>query len=296
MPGDEDMSQAGTDISVIVAAEGRPEGLDAAVRLILRSCEGLRSEVLVVRPAGRPVPPLPPGARLLTGEGADLVPHLWARGMAEARGGAVALTTANVRVGPAWARALLAGLARNAAGVGGPIRLAPGTGAVGRAAYFLRYGAFMADRGSPQPPEIAGDNAAYNRVDLLRHASTFQDGFWEVEFHRLMRAEGRPLAFSPDAAVEIGDAFGLGEFLRQRFRHGTRSGRYLTAVLGIPAWRSLLATPLVPFVLAARILRHARRVPGALPLAVRAIPLILPMAAAWALGEAAGALGAGRAA
>jgi hypothetical protein len=288
------VNPAEIEMSVVVAAEGRSRNLDAAVRGILGSCEGLRSEVLVVRRPSGSAPALPSAVRVLTGLESDLVPHLWARGIAEARGGAVALTTADFLVGDGWARALLAGLQSGAAGVGGPIRLTPDAGAVGRAAYFLRYAGFMARPRTPQPLEIAGDNAAYSRRDLMRHAPAFHDGFWEVEFHRLLRADGRALAFSDDAAVEIGNAFTLGDFLRQRFRHGTRSGRYRTLTLGIPRWKSLLAAPLVPFVLVSRILRHARRVPGALRLAVPVVPVILPMAGAWALGEAVGACAARR--
>jgi hypothetical protein len=45
--------------------------------------------------------------------------------------------------------------------------------------------------------EIAGDNASYKRDAFLAYSTAWRDGFWEPEFHRLLRAEGKTLAFAP---------------------------------------------------------------------------------------------------
>jgi hypothetical protein len=51
----------------------------------------------------------------------------------------------------------------------------------------------------------------------------------------------------------------------------------------------VLAAPLVPAVLALRVARRAAR-SGRLGAALAGFPALLPLAAAWAMGEAAGAL------
>ena len=58
---------------------------------------------------------------------------------------------------------------------------------------------------------------------------------------------------------------------------------------GEPAVRVLLASPLVPFVLISRIFRRAASATFPWPVAMRSIPALAALCAAWALGEGAGA-------
>jgi hypothetical protein len=185
---------------------------------------------------------------------------------------------------------LLATVASGATGAGGAITLGPGASVVDKAVYFLRYSAFQPPLDGPAV-EIPGDNAGYRTDALRRHASHMADGFWEVDFHREVRAEGGSLRFAGDAAVTFRAGGSLLDRLVERFRHGRYSGGYRVRALGHPWWRGLFATPLVPAVLTARILRRASRT-GRLGAALSSLPALLPLAAAWALGEAAGALDA----
>jgi hypothetical protein len=186
---------------------------------------------------------------------------------------------------------LLDSLASGATGAGGAIALGSGASVVGRAVYFLRYSAFQPPLGDGPAHEIPGDNAAYRTDALRRHAPSMTNGFWEVDFHRRIRAEGGRLRFAADATVTFRSGGTLADRLGERFRHGRYSGAYRTGTLGHRWWRGVLATPLVPGVLAARILRRAART-GTLGPALGGLPALIPLASAWALGEATGALGA----
>jgi hypothetical protein len=268
--GSLDVACAGVDAEVIVLDASRDETADRAQRV--------HKNARVVR--------FPPGT---------LTPQLWANGYAASRGRVVAFTTGHCIASPSWARAMLDGIEAGATGVGGPFDLAPGTSLTDWAVFYLRYSVFLqATPGRGAVPEIAGDNAAYRRDALDRHAASFGEGFWEVDFHRRVHAEGGTLALVPDAAVRFGRSFPFAAIFRQRFAHGRHFGAGRVAAGERTAWQVVLAAPLVPFVLvrriAARVLphpRHRRRF-------VLALPVSLALAVAWSAGEAWGALtGAG---
>lgn len=283
-------------LSVVVACRRPGPLLTTALDAVRAALEGVPSEVILAVPGDCASAPevlarqdvtqvlAPPDA---------LIPELWGWGLRVAHGAATAFTTAEFEVSPGWARALLSCLESGAAGAGGAIALGKRSGVVARAVYFLRYSAFLPPRGGPAA-DIPGDNAAYVGDALRRHAPSMTEGFWEVDFHRRIKREGATLRFAPEAAVTFRSDDALAERMRERYRHGRYSGRYRTRVLGHPWWRGVLATPLVPAVLALRVLRRARR-RGLLAPALSCLPALLPLAGAWAVGEAAGAV-AGRAA
>ena len=281
-------------LSVVVACTEAERSIESSLASFRAACAGIDAELLVldasrddtadraqrVHRDGRVVR-FPPGT---------LTPQLWAYGYSASRGRVVAFTTGHCIASPRWARAMLGGIQAGATGVGGPIDLAPGTSVIDWAVFYLRYSAFLHSVPGGVVDEIAGDNAAYRRDALDRHAATFGDGFWEVDFHRRVRAEGGILALVPAAAVTFGRAFPFGAILRQRFAHGRHAGAWRVAAGVRAGWQVVLAAPLVPFVLARRIAarvlplrRHRRRF-------VLALPASVALAAAWSAGEAWGAV------
>ena len=88
-------------------------------------------------------------------------------------------------------------------------------------------------------------------------------------------------------------SFGFRRFLRQRFDHGRRFGRTRLAGRGGGARVvHILASPLVPAVLAARIAGRVLRAGSDLGPFVAALPFLACFVVAWAAGEAAGYLDA----
>ena len=285
------------EISIVVGSVNSARSIARTLSALGGACHGLNAEIVVVDAStdgttARIEAGLPVVVRSL--EPGTLTPKLWSTGFALSRGRVVAFTTGHCLVGEGWARALLAAIEGGAAGAAGCIDLDPESDPVDWAVFYLRYSAFIGAgaRDVETSPEIPGDNAAYAREALDRHASSFADGFWEVDFHRRLRAEDAAtrLVFVPGAQARFGPSDSFASLARQRFSHGRHSGAWRTTTGVRSAWQIVLAAPLVPALLTLRI---ARRV---LPRAahrmrfVRSLPAMLGLAAAWAAGEAWGAL------
>ena len=283
------------ELTGVVACADATSDLAARVAKVLESCAGLRAEVLVVDAVAHvdaaAVARRDPTATVLAAAPGTLVPALWAQGIARASGEAVALTTSEFGVGRAWARAMLAGLAAGAAGVGGPFVLRRGTGPSAAAAFFLRYSAFLGAPAAAQPVrEVAGDNATYARGALERHGGTDPRGFWEVEFHRTLRAAGERLAWRDDAATVCLTMPPFSQMLRQRLAHGRHFAAWRVSSKQRGALAVALGAPLVPFVLVTRIARRVARHPHYRAALAGALLPLFALAVAWAVGEALGAL------
>jgi glycosyltransferase involved in cell wall biosynthesis len=280
---------------VVIASIESSRSIRQCLNHVTRSCEGLRAEVIVadashddtaaqVKGMGDPFVLIssPPGT---------LAPELWAAGYRRASGRVVAFTTGHCLVTPGWAVSLVKAIEDGATGAGGPLVLAGDTGPVDWAIFYLRYAAFMPHTmGSGRlVGEIAGDNAAYAREALDRHSTMFDRGFWEVDFHRCVRADDGWLVGVPSATVEFSRSFPFATIFRHRFVHGRSFGAARVRGGGRAAWQILLAAPLVPFLLAGRAGIRAAGGPSPWRF-VAALPWFLMLAGAWAAGEALGAL------
>jgi glycosyl transferase family 2 len=288
-------SSTDVEISVIVASVDAEHSIRDCLASVLRSVRGQRGEVIVAdashdRAAGI-VRGEFPDVKLITMSPGTLTPNLWSEGLANSHGRAVAFTTGHHVVPENWVDELCAGLESGAAAAGGPVSLAEGSTLLDAAVYFLRYSAFMPGKTTDphETDEIAGDNSIYRREVIDRHASALHDGFWEVELHHLLRADGERLLMIPRAMVAFGQSFPLASISRHRFAHGKHFGRWRASQPAQSRLRILLPAPLVPFVLVARAARRVKRADGNLALFTLCSPIVLWLAACWALGEAIGA-------
>lgn len=262
------------------------------------ACRGLPSELIVVdasrdRTAERAR--ARDGVTVVSRAPGTLVPDLWAEGIRRSRGRWVALTTGHCTVPPGWAAALTDALREGAAGAGAGLRTNPDVGVTDRAVFHLRYGAFLdLTRGGRRPvDDLPGDNVAYVGDELRRFLEARPGrGFWEIEYHAEVRDRGGRLVAVPEATAGFGPAFPFGTILHHRFVHGRHHGGWRVREDGQPRWRVLLPAPLVPFVLLGRAARRSLGHPEhRRSLIVGAAPF-LALSAAWAAGEAVGAVGA----
>jgi hypothetical protein len=221
-----------------------------------------------------------------------LIPHLWSLGMARARAGVVALTTAHFVPAADWLAVIAAGHTRlQSAAIGGPIDPPRGGRVVEWATYFLRYSAYLGYDREQSASDLAGDNASYKRAELQAHPEFLREGFWELEYHKRLRSEGKTLTFVPGMRVTLRRSFGFRPFLSHRFRHGREFGRARLHGKS-PALRAaaVLASPLIPFLLAGKIALRVARSGRDLGPFLASLPVLLSFVLAWALGEAAGYL------
>jgi glycosyltransferase involved in cell wall biosynthesis len=284
------------EFSVVVATSDAALSIDGCLQHLDAAMAGMRSEVIVCDGSddgtAERLEQLGHSTRLHRYPAGTLTPVLWAEGLRRSAGRVVALTTGHCLVSPSWAKVLLRALDGGASAAGGPLVLARDTRPLDWAVFYLRYSAFLPETiGSGHiTGEIAGDNAAYVRQALARHEAAFTRGFWEIDVHRLLRADGGWIAVAPDALVEFGRSFRAVTIVAQRFAHGREFGAGRAQRGTRPAWLLVLSAPIVPFVLAGRA---GRRVFGAKRGRARflgSLPWFFVIATAWAAGEAWGAL------
>jgi hypothetical protein len=282
----------------VVGSIESERSIDRCLSSVERACRTLASELIVVdasrdRTAERArvrddvtVVTRPPGT---------LVPDLWAEGIGRSKGRWVALTTGHCTVSPGWATALTGALREGASGAGAGLRPNPDVGATDRAVFHLRYGAFLGLTGGVRRTvdDLPGDNAAYVGDELRAFLEARPGrGFWEIEYHAEVRDRGGRLVAVPEATAGFGPAFPFGTILHHRFVHGRHHGGWRVREDGQSRWRVLLPAPLVPFVLLGRAARRSLRHPEhRRSLLVGAAPF-LALSAAWAAGEAVGAVDA----
>ncbi|MDQ6888390.1 MAG: glycosyltransferase [Gemmatimonadota bacterium] len=286
-------------LSVVIGCVEAAGSIEACLASLRDACDGISSEIIVVdasrddsaaRAAGSS-----PESRVLRCPPGLLIPQLWARGYAASTGQVVAFTIGQCVVARGWARSLLDAIAGGATGAGGGFELADAATMTDCAVFFLRYSPFLPreERTIRVTRDIAGDNAAYRRDALERHAASFRDGFWEVDFHRRIRAEGAELVLVPEATVRFAGATPLGVMARHRFAHGRQYGASRVEAGERRRWQLVLGAPLVPALLWARVAGRLRA--GDRWKFAYATPAMLLLAAAWAAGESWGAMmGGGR--
>lgn len=228
-----------------------------------------------------------PWVQWLQGSPSMLVPHLWSIGINSSRGRIVAITTARFVPARDWLKNMCEAHKRLASpGIGGAIDPPCGGGAKGWATYFLRYSAYLKYTREQIVHEIAGENASYKRESLAAHHEAITEGFWEPDFHRLLRAEGKTLTFVPAIRVTQGVSFGIRCFWMQRFQHGQQFGHMRLRGSSAPMRIArVVASPLIPAVLLAKIFGRvvvSRRHFGRL---LFSLPLLFVFVVAWTLGE-----------
>ena len=283
------------ELSVIVGSLDAAGTIGECLSSLVESCAGLDAEILVVDASeddSARVARSFPAVRVTSLPAGTLVPALWGAGLREARGRVVAFTIAQCLVEAGWARALLEGIGGGAVGVGGRLAVRPGTGATGRATFYLRYSAWLAIPDGPAH-EIAGDNAAYDHEALRSVRDAAGGPFWEVEAHAGFRTLGRALVVHPRAMAWFTDETPLGTMAARRFAHGRHSGAFRVQSGIRSRWQMVLGAPLVPLVLLARVGRRVARAPGHVPGFVSSVGAFLVLASAWAAGEAIGGFTAG---
>jgi glycosyltransferase involved in cell wall biosynthesis len=286
------------ELSVVIGSVDAERAIRACIASVIESCHGIEAEIILVDASGDGTAGLARAnfqdVQVVEMSADTLVPRLWSEGIRRARGEKIALLTAQCEVDVHWASELVAAIDAGAAGAGGPIALAQDASRVDDAIYFSRYSAFLPSKfsGVNRVRDIAGDNAMYNGAVLRRHTASFNDGFWEVEFHETIREEGEYLVMSAAAPVTFGHASTLDTISRHRFLHGRHFGSWRVARRRSDAARVIIGGPFVPLVLFQRIARRAWASSAYRKRFISASPLILRLTAQWSLGELFGAFDA----
>lgn len=222
---------------------------------------------------------------------ARLVPELWKKGLELTTGQSVAFTTANFIPASNWIAELLALLQSDHAAIGGVFEKLEPDALSQWAVYFLRYAAYQPSIRPHAALQLAADNAVYRRWVFEKYADLVNDGFWEHEVNRRLKQDGYSLFLTPSLKVSMGYFTSPGDFFQQRFLHGRSFGAERAANAG--ASRRifyLIASPLIPFILLARVTRNVLKYSKRPVKFFLSLPWLLFYVTGWALGELTGYL------
>jgi hypothetical protein len=280
------------NLSIVIAVVNGPRTARRCLAALAPQLPASDTEVLLVS-AGDPDEALSrefPFVTWIVDPARRLVPEQWGIGAARATGRIIALTMTPCTPSPGWVDALLAAHRSDCAAVGGPIVSPPGASLVDRAVYLARYTPYMPPLPSGPAREVAGDNGSYKRSAIEAWLPEIgASGFWEATINHRLRAQGRTLCLAADALVTHAESTTFGAFCRQRFVHGRRFGAERRAMLSRQAARTrVLAAPIVPLVLLARIVRAVLRRPGQRRSFAASLPILACFLACWSAGECAG--------
>jgi hypothetical protein len=219
------------------------------------------------------------------------IPVLRYRAVERTRGELVAILEDHGQVAPTWARALIdAHRDHPWAAVGGAVENGRG-GLVNWAAFFCEYTAYMAPVAEGEHADLPGNNIAYKRPYLLRHAKELEKGRWESWINNKLRADGAHIGSTNRAVVRHIKPFRLGDFLVQRF-HFSRSYAGMRRPDMSPTKRLVygLGSLALPAILMARITRTALAKGRHLGRFAVALPLVALFLTVGAYGEMLGYL------
>jgi hypothetical protein len=216
------------------------------------------------------------------------IPRLRYLGVCRASAPIVAIVEDHGEVNPGWAQAILQAHQGPWGAVGGPVENGR-SGFVNWAAFLCEYTPYMGPLSEGPSNDLPGNNVAYKRDHLLKHARVLESGKWESWINDRLRADGVPTGTTNQMVVRHIKPFRLGEFLVQRF-HFSRSFAAMRRSEQSPAQRLVYAFGCValPPVLLLRIARAVLGKKRHRSAFIASIPLLLLMLTAGAVGEMVG--------
>jgi hypothetical protein len=277
-------------VTVVIGASAPPESLEACLTALETQLDdGVEVRVHEAGRSGLSLRERFSWATFVEAPGA-VVPLLWRDGIDAARTEIVALTVAQMIPATDWV-ARIRTLQANYDAVGGAIEAGPRLRAVDWAEYFCRYSRDMPPFSGRESLDLPGDNAAYKRHSLESVTDSYRHGFWEPFVHQRLARNGVVHWQDPELVVRMTRSAGFRAFTTQRRSHGRQYGRDRGAayssgrrVVGV------LATPVVPVLMTARVLRRVFAKRRYRLRALSVLPLILWFNLAWAIAEARGYL------
>ena len=282
------------ELSVVVASVNGWSTLGPTLRSIDEQPGRDRIEVVVVDKVGgatrdQILAHRPPVA-LVAVDDRRSIPRLRYLGVQRSRGALVAIVEDHAAVSKGWAAGLIEAHRGPWGAVAGTVENGNG-GLVNWAAFLCEYTPYMGPVAEGEAVDLPGNNVAYKRPHLLRHAHHLDEGRWESWINAGLRADGVPTATTNRAPVRHIKPFRLDDFLVQRF-HFSRSYAGMRRPEQSPLKRLVygVGSLALPILLTARVARNGlakRRHLGKLAVC---LPLIGVFFAVGAAGEMLGYL------
>jgi glycosyltransferase involved in cell wall biosynthesis len=284
-------SQEIVKLSVIVASKVGPPFIDDCLASLETESKTLDAEVIVVACGtvdyARRIRQKFPWVRVIHHPGRAGVPALRHYGVEQASGDVVAIIEEHCLAANDWLqKALGAHRCGNYGAVGGPVVDSTYKRLRDWVVYFCEYNSSLPPAPDGEVFNLNGANIAYRRQVLIDHQHLLGDGYWEASLHPTLLAEGVKFVSVPDMVVHHRGPFDFGYYLQQRywFSRAFAGARAKT----LPTSRRLayvVAAPLVPAILLARMAWQVWRKRCHVGKFVRSFPLLIPALTVFVAGE-----------
>jgi hypothetical protein len=197
---------------------------------------------------------------------------------------------------PNWLATAIASFRDDDAAIGGPILDDNFPDGRDWCVYFSEYHNYLPPWRDEDRADLNGANIVYRRASLLKYADVLDSGYWEVVLHPRLAQDGRFRAINALGVHHTGP-FQYGYYLRQRYLLSrVWGGSQRQIVPASTRIAHLVAGPIFPAFLFAKVTSRVLGRRDLLPRYLRTLPLLIPAWFAYSAGEWLGYLaGPGRA-
>lgn len=231
-----------------------------------------------------------PWVRVIHRQRRETVPELRRLGVQEAQGAIVAIIEEHCLAAPDWLRRAMAAHASGNYGVvGGPVVDYAYKRLRDWVVYFCEYNGYLPPWQDGETYNLGSANIAYSRAVLLMYEDYLSQGYWEAGLHPRLIADGVKFRSAPNMVVHHRGPFDYGYYLQQRYWFS----RAFACACQLPASSKLayfVASPLVPFLLLARMAQRVFRQRCRVKKFAQSLPLLIPVLFVYVAGEFVGYL------
>jgi glycosyltransferase involved in cell wall biosynthesis len=231
-----------------------------------------------------------PWVRVIHRAERETVPDLRRHGVESASGEIVAIIEEHCVAAPDWLEQILKAHAGGDFGVvGGPVASDGYARLRDWVVYFCEYNNYLPPWQEGGEHALGSANISYRRAVLLKYKDQLGAGYWEASLHPRLWADGVKFHATAAMVVRHHGPFNYGYYLQQRywFSRAFAGARKLSAPSRIVY---LLASPLLPFLLMARMALRVGNKRCHVGKFILSLPLLAPVLIVYVTGEFVGYL------
>lgn len=226
-----------------------------------------------------------PWVRVIHRPERETVPDLRRHGVELAAGDIVAIIEEHCLAAPDWLRQAVEAHAGGDYGVvGGPVVDNAYPRLRDWVVYFCEYNNYLPPWQEGGPHDLGSANIAYSRAVLMKYKDLLSGGYWEAGLHPRLMADGVKFHAVPAMVVHHRGPFNYAYYLQQRYWFS----RAFAGARKLPLSRKavyLLASPLLPFLLLARIAMRVLKQHCRVDKFAQSLPLLIPVVIVYVTGE-----------
>ena len=283
-------------VSIVIASIVGPPFIDECLMSIQQESMAWGAEVIVVacgtsEYANRLARKFP-WVRVIHRPERETIPDLRRHGVDQASGDIIAVIEEHCLAAPDWLqRAIEAHASGDYGVVGGPVVDYAYKRLRDWVVYFCEYNSYLPPWRDGEWNDLGSANIAYSRSVLMKYKEWLSGGYWEAGLHPRLLADGVKFRAVPEMVVHHRGPFNFGYYLQQRYWFsrafaGAR-GRHLPVSKKLAY---LVAAPLVPFLLLARMAQRVFRKHCRVEKFAQVLPLLIPVLFVYVAGEFVGYL------